>query len=236
MKKIKFSENTDIDKHLSSKKTILFNFLNLNDIYAYRTTPEFFYAIGLVENKHYLDGFIPKVIISIKRKRKVLRVRGPTFTRELLKNSKKINDKKILFLGPEKDDISKLKIVFPHLKKKNIFVYNPPYIMEIVFPESEAKKIAKIIERNRIEYVFVCIASPKQNILSSQIVKHISPGKKFFNVGAALDFILEKKKEAPKIVQSIGIEWLYRLVTDFKYTKKKVWRHFKAIRHLNHIE
>ena len=43
------------------------------------------------------------------------------------------------------------------------------------------------------------------------------------NVGAALDFLLEKKKQAPNAVKALGIEWLYRLITDFEHSKKKVF-------------
>ena len=236
MKKIKFSERKSMGKHLFSKNTIFFNFLNLNDIYAYKKTPEFRESISIGGNVNLLDGFIPKVIISLRRRKRVKRMRGPTFTRDLLENQGHIGEKRILFIGPEKKDILKLKKLFPHLKNGNIFAYNPPYIKEIIFPDSEAKKISEIVEKNKIEYIFVCIASPKQNILSVQVANNVKAGKKFFNVGAALDCILGKKKEAPKIVQSLGIEWLYRLITDFKYSKKKVWRHFKALRYLHNIK
>ena len=39
-----------------------------------------------------------------------------------------------------------------------------------------------------------------------------------------MDFITEKKKEAPKFIREIGMEWFYRLITDFRYSRKKVWR------------
>ena len=41
-----------------------------------------------------------------------------------------------------------------------------------------------------------------------------------------------KKKESKSIIQRFGLEWLFRLITDFKHSKKKVWKSFLGLRYL----
>lgn len=41
-------------------------------------------------------------------------------------------------------------------------------------------------------------------------------------VGAAYDFIAGSKKHAPRWVQKIGMEWLYRLCSE----PKRLWRRY----------
>jgi UDP-N-acetyl-D-mannosaminuronic acid transferase (WecB/TagA/CpsF family) len=50
-----------------------------------------------------------------------------------------------------------------------------------------------------------------------------------------MDFFLNKKKHSPKFFTKLGIEWLYRLITDFRITKKKAWRSFVAIKYLGRV-
>jgi len=41
-------------------------------------------------------------------------------------------------------------------------------------------------------------------------------------VGAAYDFIAGKKKHAPRWVQTIGMEWFFRLLSE----PKRLWRRY----------
>ena len=91
-----------------------------------------------------------------------------------------------------------------------------------------------LINKSKANCVWVCVGSPKQNILTNSLFDK-TKANFFFNVGAALDFILKKKKEAPKLVREMGVEWLYRLITDFKYSRKKVWRSFVGLIYISGV-
>jgi exopolysaccharide biosynthesis WecB/TagA/CpsF family protein len=233
MEKIIFQSRNEMEVSEFLKKNKLrktFNFLNLHDIYQASNKKSFKDSILDKQNINFIDGFTISAYLSILNIKKISRMSGPIFTLEVLSNKELSGNKKHFFIGLEKEDLGELQKKFPHLK--NINSYNPPYILEIKFPHEELEKIAKIINKKNPDYVWIGIGCPKQNILSSALIKK-TKAQYFMNVGAALDFVLGKKKQAPKIMRSIGMEWLYRLITDFKHSKKKVWRSLKGLSNLN---
>ena len=127
------------------------------------------------------------------------------------------------------DFISKKFLISP----RSLFSYEQlPYIApKIEFEKEDILKLSKEIKSKEIKYCFICVGNPRQEILSFELSKFFKTTK-FLWVGAALDFILERKKEAPKWIREIYSEWFYRLVTDFKYSRKKVWRSFFGLWYL----
>ena len=43
-------------------------------------------------------------------------------------------------------------------------------------------------------------------------------------VGGSFDFLTGKKKRAPKFLQKIGLEWLWRFLQEPKYRAKRIWK------------
>jgi exopolysaccharide biosynthesis WecB/TagA/CpsF family protein len=120
---------------------------------------------------------------------------------------------------PYAKDLKQLIDVFPKLKNSKAYV--PSYIQGITFPKNEITSMIKELKKFKPDYVWVCIGNPKQEILANQLYKEYTT--LYFNIGAATDFLLKRKKELPLIFRRLGLEWLYRLITDFKYSWKKVW-------------
>lgn len=210
----------------------IFNFENMNGLYYFCNLREFREAVSSKNSINFIDSAILFFYTKLKNKMNINRNRGPTFTRSFLSKSSK--DDKHFFIGIEEKDISMISEKFPNLSLKNLYSYNPTFIKEFIFDKKEVEKIAKLINKSKPNYIWVCVGSPKQSILSYQLFKRTREVF-FFNVGAAMDFIIGRKKESPKIFQNIGLEWLYRLATDFNNSKKKVIRSFMAIRYLNRI-
>lgn len=215
----------EIEKELKGKNN-LFVFTNLYTIYWLKKNKKYF---DLLSKKHNILFCDSKPLSKILKK---TQLRGPTFTKEFL-SSAKAKTKKHFFIGSSKDDLNKFSSLF-NLKKSNLKNYNPPFIEGIFFSQKEIKKIARKIKNFNPDYVWVFIASPKQEILSNQLFNK-KDNLIYFNVGAAADFILGKKKEAPKLFSLLGIESLYRLFTDFNYSKKKVWRSFLGLIYLKNL-
>src|SRR3989344_746283 len=216
MEKITFQlkNGKDILTDLGNKKERkIFNFLNLHDIYQWSNEPNFRKSLLSKANINFVDGFLISSILSLKNFKRISRTRGPTFTKEVLSNQNFLKNQKHFFIGIEKEDINSLKRSFPHLKK--VSCYNLPYIKEVKFSREELEKVLKKIKKESPDIIWVGIGSPKQNILSLELFERTNKGH-FMNIGAGLDFFLGKKKEAPKIIQKVGIEWFYRLITDFK--------------------
>ncbi|MEK6927957.1 MAG: WecB/TagA/CpsF family glycosyltransferase [Nanoarchaeota archaeon] len=227
---LKFEE---IEKLLCLKERRIFNFVNSHDLYQFVNQPLFRKAILRKENINLIDGFVLSLWASISNFRIVRRLKGPRFTKEFFEN-KGAGKYKHLFIGFEKQDIDKILKRFDYLNKNKIRYYNPPHITEVQFSKTEVDKIAEMINNFGANCVWVGIGCPKQNIHSEDLFGK-TKAKFFFNVGAAMDFLIQKKKEAPKLISKLGIEWLYRLITDFHYSKKKVWRSFVSIGYLNQV-
>ncbi|MCH8945319.1 MAG: WecB/TagA/CpsF family glycosyltransferase [Nanoarchaeota archaeon] len=223
MEKIFFVNGRDKEEYLDKidKTKQMYNFLNSHDIYQFKKEPVFRKAVSF-KGINFIDGFVISFFLSLINLKKVSRYRGPIFTKEFFEN-KVGKNQKMFFIGLNKEDINNLLKKFPYLKKNNLFYYNPTYIKNIIFSKEEVGKMAKIINDKKIDYVWIGVGCPKQNILSYHLFLKTKKSS-FFNVGAALDFLLEKKKESRGFIQKIGLEWLYRLLTDFHHSKKKVWR------------
>lgn len=208
------------------------NFLNQHDLY--QSNEELSFRKSLLENQNlnFIDGFIISVYLSLFNLKKVSRTSGPILTKNFLSNPRLSRNKKHFFIGLGKKDLENLQKKFSHLKE--ISSYNPPYIKSLNFSKEEIEKISKLINEKKADCVWVGIGCPKQNLLSSELFKK-TKAQYFLNVGAALDFLLDKKEEAPRIIKQLGVEWLYRLITDFKHSRKKVWRSLVGLRYLNKI-
>ncbi len=102
------------------------------------------------------------------------------------------------------------------------------------FPKEEIEKILKMFKKFKPNFVWVCVGSPKQEIISNQLYKNYKAD--YFNVGAALDFLLGKKKEAPTIWRTMSLEWLHQLLVHPMRAGKKVRRSFVALNYLRSVK
>jgi len=80
----------------------------------------------------------------------------------------------------------------------------------------------KHIEKFSPEFIWVGVASPKQVILADKIKRALSSlDVNILCVGAAFDFVTELQPQAPRIVQKIGFEWMYRFLKNPQRNWKK---------------
>jgi len=206
---------------LKSNKNGILNFQNLYSVYLFNNNPTFKKAITSQNNFIFPDGKILSLFLKTKQ------IRGPTFTRDFFQN--KLNEKqKHFFILPETKHFEELIEKFPKLK--NSKVYSPPYFQNIIFSE---KEVEKKLKQFKPDFVWIGIGNPKQEILANYLYKKHPTF--YFNVGAVIDYLLQRKKEAPLIFRKFGLEWFYRLITDFKYSKGKVWKSLIGLRYLKGV-
>ena len=124
------------------------------------------------------------------------------------------------FYGGTQEACDRLELV---LKKKfpklNIIgKYAPPF-REL--SETEDKKITDDINRDNPDVLWVGLGSPKQDFwLKSHRALLNAPV--ILGVGAAFDFISGVKRQAPRWMQKVGLEWLFRLGCE----PKRLWRRY----------
>ncbi|MFH1461050.1 MAG: WecB/TagA/CpsF family glycosyltransferase [Patescibacteria group bacterium] len=89
----------------------------------------------------------------------------------------------------------------------------------------DTEKAIEEINRVKPEIVLVALGMPKQEKWISRNLKKIPSVKLAVGVGGAFDFISGQIKRAPKFLQRIGLEWLWRLTRQ----PRRIKRIFKAV-------
>ena len=108
--------------------------------------------------------------------------------------------------------------------------------------EFDYKGIADKINLNNIDIVWISLGAPKQEIFASRLLPYIN-GAILIAVGAAFNFYIGQGAyhRAPKWMQQMNIEWLYRLgveprkqlkriVSTMKIYPQLLWKEYKCVR------
>jgi len=82
------------------------------------------------------------------------------------------------------------------------------------------------------DILMVCLGNPKQEEWIQHNFNRLNVKVAFGN-GGALDFAAGKVRRAPNFVQSIGLEWLFRLFQDFSI--RRIRRQFRLIKYVYEI-
>jgi N-acetylglucosaminyldiphosphoundecaprenol N-acetyl-beta-D-mannosaminyltransferase len=77
----------------------------------------------------------------------------------------------------------------------------------------EEHELAGRINADAPDVVWVGIGAPKQELWMARMRPHLE-APVLAGVGAAFDFIAERKRQAPAWMQRAGLEWLFRLSQD----------------------
>lgn len=123
------------------------------------------------------------------------------------------------FYGGAPDVLEELTTVltarFPGLKI--VYTYSPPFRPPT--PEEEERTIEEI-NASGARILFVGLGCPKQERWMAR--HHGRVHAVMVGVGAAFDFLAGRKLQAPPWLQSLGLEWAFRLVTE----PRRLWRRY----------
>lgn len=92
-----------------------------------------------------------------------------------------------------------------------VYAYSPPFRP---LTENEDAIVVQQIKESRADILFVGIGCPKQEKWMFEHKEKLSCV--MIGVGAAFDFISGNKRHAPLVLQSLGLEWLFRLCNEPK--------------------
>lgn len=79
----------------------------------------------------------------------------------------------------------------------------------------EEINIIEDIREKRPDFIFVALGMPKQEKWIGENIKYFEKGV-FIGVGGSIDVIAGKVKRAPDFIIKLHLEWLYRILLDFK--------------------
>lgn len=71
-------------------------------------------------------------------------------------------------------------------------------------------------------FTFICVGAPQQEMIAYAIAQHGGARGVGLCVGAALDFLSGRAQRAPRWMREMGLEWLYRLISE----PTRLWRRY----------
>ena len=97
-------------------------------------------------------------------------------------------------------------------------VYSPPFGP---VGSDDDQTIAAQIQASQADIVWVGLGAPRQEVWMSDHVGRVG-APVLVGVGAAFDFLSGRKRQAPRVIQRSGFEWLFRLVSE----PRRLWRRY----------
>jgi len=88
----------------------------------------------------------------------------------------------------------------------------------------EDASILEQIAATQPNVIWVGLSTPKQEYWMANHSTHFAKTI-LVGIGAAFDFFVENKKRAPAAVQSVGLEWLFRLTQE----PKRLWPRYRRV-------
>lgn len=139
-----------------------------------------------------------------------MRTTGPDFLNEMLKISH-IYGFKHFFYGSTKETLNKMQSVIreKYINVNIVGMYSPPF-KELT--KNEDIGIINMINKSGADFLWVGLGAPKQEFFMGKHKDKIN--SLMIGVGAAFDYLSGNIKRAPKWMQNMNLEWLYRLMQD----------------------
>jgi len=143
-------------------------------------------------------------------------VPGSDLTAQIFDNILK-PDEAVNVIGGDDDVIAKVK---ERYGLTNLNHHQPP--MGLRSKPDEIDKCADFIASHPARYTFICVGSPQQEMVAKAASVRGDCAGLGLCVGASLDFLAGKQKRAPKWMQNMRLEWLYRLLSE----PRRMWKRY----------
>ena len=151
------------------------------------------------------DSRILSLLVKLFFGSRLKTVTGSDLTALLFKNEI-IHKRKITIIGSHTDEVTKLAAIY-NLDETLIAHYEPP--MGFIKDSSEVNKTVDFVVNSSADLVFLAVGSPQQEIIAAKIQERVSRGV-ILCVGASIDYLTGKETRAPKFIQDMYLEWLFR--------------------------
>lgn len=146
------------------------------------------------------------------------RICGPQLTPPLLARAEE-RGIAVGFYGGNEETLEALRRVaaqrWPSLRVA--YAYSPPFRS---LTAAENAEIVGAILGAGVQLLFVGLGCPKQERWMAEHVDRLPLVT--IGVGAAFDFLAGTKRQAPRILQRMGLEWAFRLVSE----PRRLWRRY----------
>lgn len=101
-----------------------------------------------------------------------------------------------------------------------VSTYSPTFGFEN--DEQECQKIVELINNSEANVLAIGVGAPKQELWLYKFKHQLKNVNTFFAIGATINFEAGNMKRAPKWMSEIGLEWLYRLLSE----PQRLWKRY----------
>lgn len=143
-------------------------------------------------------------------------VPGSDLTMRLFRDVIRPGDR-VAVVGGDAAMVADLRRRFPGV---HLLHYEPP--MGLRRNEAARLEAARFIADANARFSFIAVGSPQQEMIAAAVREFPQATGMALCIGASLDFITERQRRAPRIMQQLSIEWLHRLLSD----PKRMWRRY----------
>lgn len=188
------------------------------------------------DNCSTFDGQFPFILarrLGRPRGAPIEKISGSDLLPELLAEAQR-HGKRAFLLGASTDVNATALNVARERFGTTVEGYSPP-LAQYPFSDDWRAECRRRIEAFRPHYVFVALGAPKQEYwVDDERTWLTAAGVEVcVGCGGSLDFLSGKIKRAPHFVQSIGMEGLYRLITQPKWFRvKRLMRSFLMFKYI----
>ncbi len=151
------------------------------------------------------DGVGVKIALKIKG-HNVQRIPGIDFAKQLLIKASE-NNHSVAIIGAKEEVVNKaVENLNNEINNLNIVYYHNGYF-------KDNNEIYEKLKESKPKLVLVALGSPKQEYFIYNAKKVLMPCL-MIGIGGSLDVWSGTVKRAPKIFQKLGLEWLYRTISQ----------------------
>ncbi len=151
------------------------------------------------------DGVGVKIALKLKG-HNVERIPGIDFAKELLKQSSP-NNLPVAIIGAKEEVVNKaVENLRNEINNLNIVYYHNGYF-------KDNNEIYEKLKESKPKLVLVALGSPKQEYFIYN-AKKVLASCLMIGIGGSLDVWSGTVKRAPKVFQKLGLEWLYRTISQ----------------------
>ncbi len=134
------------------------------------------------------------------------RVPGIELMMSLCRNLNK-KDVGVFFLGSTEESVSRtVKVLHEEIPGLRVSGYHSGF-----FPDSDSRRVISIVNSSGAKVLFVGMGVPRQEIWIAEHLEDLDVGL-IMGVGGSFDVISGILKRAPRWVQKLNLEWLFRIL------------------------
>jgi exopolysaccharide biosynthesis WecB/TagA/CpsF family protein len=188
--------------------------------YGYAVTPNVDHLIRFCDDAEFrelyrtaqfvlLDSRFLAYLLRVSAGLKLPTSPGSDVTQKLFEDVVQADDKLVVVGGTEEQ----AKILAGKYGLRGLRHYNPP--MGFINDPTAVEDTLRFIEaESPFRFCLLAVGCPQQEILAKALKSRGRARGLALCVGASINFLTGSERRAPKWMQDIGFEWLYRLVHD----------------------